>query len=90
MKTATITIVPVLLALLLFAPLQAGSVLAMGAKGDAAPSRDNKAGESQPEKNQGKQSGDALSSKESSTQNKGKSPEKKPRLKYRDEPGCSC
>ncbi len=90
MKSATITIVPVLTALLLLAPIQAGSVLAMGAKGNAAPFRDNKAGGSQPEKYQGKQTEDALSSKVSDTRNKGKSPVKRPRLKYRDEPGCSC
>ncbi len=92
MKTATITIiVPLITALLHFAPVEAGNVLAMGAKGDAVQSRDNKTGESQSEENQGKQTGDALSTKGSNTKNMGKtSPEKRPRLKYRDEPGCSC
>ncbi len=89
MKSAIITIV-LGTALLLFAPIQSGGVLAMGAKGDAAPSLDTKAGESQPEKFQGRQTEDALASKESATRSREKSPEKQPRLKYRDEPGCSC
>lgn len=78
-------------ALLLFAGVQAESILAMGAKGTAVQSPDNKTDESQRVRDQDKQTGDGLSSKESNTQNKGKSfPGKKPRLKYRDEPGCSC
>ncbi len=78
-------------ALLLFAGVQAENVLAMGAKNATVLSPDNKTDESRTERNQDKQTGDGLSSKESSTLNKGKSsPEKKPRLKYRDEPGCSC
>ncbi len=78
-------------ALLLTANVQAESMLAMGAKNGTVQPTDNKTDEGRSEGNQVKQSGDGLSSIGSNTLNKGKSsPPKKPRLKYRDEPGCSC
>jgi hypothetical protein len=90
MRSVIITIV-LGTALLLTAGVQAESILAMGAKNSAVQPRDNKTDESQTERNRVKQTGDDVSSKGSNTLNKGKSsPEKKPRLKYRDEPGCSC
>ncbi len=92
MKLAIITIV-LGTALLLTANVPAESMLAMGAKDGAVQSTDNETDEGRSEGNQvkQKQSGDGLSSQESNTVNKGKSsPAKKPRLKYRDEPGCSC
>jgi hypothetical protein len=88
MKSATITIV-LGTALFLAAGVQAKCMLAT--ENPAVQTRDNKTDESQTERNRVKQTGDGLSSKESNTLNKGKpSPTKKPRLKYRDEPGCSC
>ncbi len=90
MRSVIITIV-LGTALLLTAGVQAESVLTMGAKNSVVEPQDNKTDESQSERNQLRKPGDGLSSKESNTLNKGKSaPEKKPRLKYRDEPGCSC
>jgi hypothetical protein len=90
MRSVIITIV-LGTALLLTAGVQAESILAMGAKNSAVQPTDNKTDESQSERNQLRKPGDGLSSKESNTLNKGKSsPENKPRLKYRDEPGCSC
>ncbi len=78
-------------ALLLFAGVPAGSVLAMGAKNGAVQLPDNKTDESQHVGDQDKQTGDGISSKGSNTRNTEKpSPQKKPRLKYRDEPKCSC
>lgn len=90
MRSVIITIV-LGTALLLFAGVQAESILAMGAKGTAVQSPDNKTDESQRVRDQDKQTGDGISSKESNTRNTEKpSPQKKPRLKYRDVPGCSC
>jgi len=90
MKTATITIV-LGTALFLAAGVQAKSVLAMGAENSAVQSPDNKTDENQRVKDKDKQTGDDISSKGSNTRNTEKSPpQKKPRLKYRDEPGCSC
>ncbi len=78
-------------ALVLFEGAQTENVLAMGAKSSVVQHTDKETDEGRPEGNQAKQSGDGLSSKESNTLNRGKSsPTKKPRLKYRDEPGCSC
>ncbi len=78
-------------ALLLFAGVPTASVLSMGAKNGVVQSPDKKTDESQHVGDQDKQPGDGMSSKESNTLDKGKSsPTKKPRLKYRDEPGCSC
>jgi hypothetical protein len=90
MRSVIITIV-LGTALLLFAGVPVGSVLAMGAKNNAVQLPDNKTDESQRVRDQDKRTGDDISSKESNTHNKGKpSPTKKPRLKYRDVPGCSC
>ena len=90
MRSAVITIVLVTV-LLPFAGVQAASTLAMGAKNSVVQSSDNKTDENQPQRDQDKKTGDDISSRESGTYNRGKSsPEKKPRLKFRDEPGCSC
>ncbi len=90
MRSTVITIVLVTV-LLPFAEVQAGSMLAMGAKNSVVQSPDNKTDENQRIRNQDKKAGDDISSRESGTYNSGKSsPKKKPRLKFRDEPGCSC
>jgi hypothetical protein len=74
-------------AFVLAAGVQAGTVLAIGSKGEAVHPQDNKTNEKHFE---GKGTGEGLSSKESVTQKKNVSPQKKPRLKYRDESKCSC
>jgi len=91
MKSSTITIV-LGTALLLFAGVQAESMLAMDAKGTAVQLPDNKTDERHLEiDHEGKGTGEGLSSKESDTQKKEKAPPvKRPRLKYRDESKCSC
>jgi hypothetical protein len=74
-------------ALVLVAGVQAGTVLAIGSKGEAVHPQDNKTNERHFE---GKGTEEGLSSKESGTQKEKASPQKKPRLKYRDESKCSC
>ncbi len=90
MRSAIISIVLVL-ALAFGAYGQAEPALAMGAKGDIVQPSDNTADENKPNKNQLRKPGEDLSSRVSDTRNRATSPpRKKPRLKYRDEPGCSC
>ncbi len=87
---SVITSIVLVLALPFLIDRQAERTLAIGAKGDAV-QQDSTKDENQHVRNQGKKTGDDISSRESGTDNSGKSsPKKKPRLKFRDEPGCSC
>ncbi len=71
------------------APLQH---LAMGAKGSVVQPQDNQKGEKNPEPDhESKGTGKIPSLEKNGVQKKEKAPpEKKPRIKYREEPGCSC
>ncbi len=90
MRSSLISIVLVL-ALVFVVYGQAEPTLAMGAKGDTVQQKDNTADENQLNRNQLRKSGEDLSSRASNTRSSvTSSPRKKPRLKYRDEPGCSC
>ena len=90
MRSVIITIV-LGTALLLFAGVPAESVFAMGAKNGAVQTEDNTTDAGKTEIDQKRQTKDGISSKESGAHNKEKpSMEKRPRLKYRDVPGCSC
>ncbi len=90
MKSAIISIVLVL-ALVFVANGQAEPTLAMGAKGDAVQQRDSTTDGNELNRNQLRKPGEDLSSQGSDTRDRGNaSQRKKPRLKYRDEPGCSC
>lgn len=76
----------------LAASVQTESILAAGPKYDTVQSQDNKTDERYSDRGrEGKRAGEDLSSKESGARKKGTAPpEKRPRLKYRDEPRCSC
>jgi hypothetical protein len=80
------------MSLVLFPGIHLAGIFAMGSKGGAVQSPDNRRGEERWERDhEGEKSGEGLSPKEDGSQKKEKAPpEKKPRLKYRDEPGCSC
>ncbi len=90
MRSSLISIVLVF-ALAFFVYGQAKPALAMGAKGDAVQQRGSTTDENEMKRNQLRKPGADMASHVTDTRDKGKpSPERKPRLKYRDEPGCSC
>jgi hypothetical protein len=72
------------------APLE--QYFAMGAKGSVVQPQENLQEEKNPEADhENKKSGKSPSSEKNGVQKKEKAPpEKKPRIKYREEPGCSC
>ncbi len=73
--------------------VQAEQLLAMGSKSGAVQTQDSsRTGERYSDRDhEGKRTEKNLSSKESGARKNGTAlPEKKPRLKYRDEPRCSC
>lgn len=91
MKTIIICIALVT-APLPFPNIQPQHILAMGSKGGVVEPEGAKKDEKHIEKDrEGGKSGEGTSPKESGSQKKEKAPpEKKPRLKYREAPGCQC
>ena len=77
---------------LLFPSIQPQQILAMGSKGGGVQPQDTGKDEEHREKDhEGEKPGETTPPKDSGSQKKGKSPpEKKPRLKYRDESKCQC
>jgi hypothetical protein len=78
--------------LLTFPGFQPQHNLAMGSKGSVVqPEGAKKDGKQIDKDREGEKSGEGISPKESDSQKKEKAPpEKKPRIKYREEPGCQC
>jgi len=70
--------------------LAADNTYGMGAKGNAVEQQE-KSVSGQPGKQPGNRTREDISSETSGTVNRNSTaPEKRPRLKYRDEPGCTC
>jgi hypothetical protein len=75
-----------------FSSIQLQHSFAMGSKGGVVQPEDaKKDAERMGKGRKGGKSGEGISTKETGSQIKEKNPpEKKPRIKYRDEPRCSC
>jgi len=75
-----------------FSSIQPQHSFAMGSKGGVVQLEDAKKDAERTEKGrENVKSGEGISTKETGSQIKEKTPpEKKPRIKYRDEPRCSC